>query len=208
MAIEYRNGDLFDAHEQTIVNTVNCYGVMGKGIALEFKKRYPAMFRDYVERCSLPDGSPRKVAVGRLYVYEEAGRLILNFPTKKHWRFPSRSEYIEQGLAHFRENYHAWGVASIAFPRLGCENGGLDWETQVKPLMERYLSGLDIPLVVVTRTEIVRDGADRRVEESERAQLTLPGMDGTAPRRRRGSRRAAQSSGSSSSKRSPRNSGA
>lgn len=194
-----RIGDLFAAPEQTIVNTVNCYGVMGKGLALEFKRRYPAMFRDYVARCALPTDDARKVAIGRPYIYEEAGKLIINFPTKNHWRFPSKVDYIERGLSYFVESYAHWGVTSVAFPRLGCENGGLSWEAQVRPLMERYLGDLDIPVTVVSRVPISEQSAHQPasvVAEDLPRQYGLPGLDMhlTEPRSsKRGGRKSAHS---------------
>lgn len=172
MAVNYRDGDLFCAHEQTLVNTVNCCGIMGKGIALEFKKRYPRMFRDYVDRCRRRAGDPRKLEIGRPYVFEEAGRLVLNFPTKEHWRYPSKPEYIERGLQYFVDHYREWGITSVAFPRLGCENGGLNWESQVRPLMERYLSEVDIRVVVVTYRP--SDPTDR--DAMSEADLEEPGQ--------------------------------
>lgn len=152
MPIMMRTGDLFDSTEQTLVNTVNCVGVMGKGIALEFKKRFPAMYKDYVLRCKLPAGHKEKLVVGKPYVFEGQGRLVLNFPTKDHWRYPSKIEWIERGLEYFAEHYETWGISSIAFPRLGCENGGLDWDSQVKPVMMRKLLTVAIPVVIVSRT--------------------------------------------------------
>src|SRR6266508_7051622 len=101
MSITFRIGNLFDAPEQSIVNTVNCYGVMGKGIALEFKRRYPAMFQDYRTRCQLPSNHPSRLKVGHPYVFEESNKLIVNFPTKNHWRFPSKIDYIDAGLRYF-----------------------------------------------------------------------------------------------------------
>lgn len=149
MPLSIRIGDLFDAPEQTIVNAVNCHGVMGKGIALEFKRRYPSMFQDYMRRCALPLGHPEKLVVGRPYFFRDGSTSILNFPTKDHWRHPSRVEWIDDGLRYFAEQYQAWGVSLAAFRCLGCDNGRLDWESQVRPLMESRLSGLDIPVAIV-----------------------------------------------------------
>jgi O-acetyl-ADP-ribose deacetylase (regulator of RNase III) len=144
MPIEYRYGSVFDAeHEvQTLVNTVNTKGVMGKGLALEFKKRYPEMFRDYRVRCERGE-----VRVGEPYLYVSQRPWVLNFPTKKHWRNKSRLEWIAQGLKYFVCNYKQWGITSIAFPQLGTLNGGLQWE-EVRPIMEKFLGNLDIPVII------------------------------------------------------------
>lgn len=136
-------GDLFESKCTTIVNTVNCVGVMGKGIALEFKKRYPDMFMDYVHKCN-----DEKVKPGSPYIYQnEDGTSILNFPTKDHWRSPSRLSYIIDGLDWVVENYEKYDIKSIAFPPLGCGNGGLSWNV-VGPIMYQKLSKLHIPVEI------------------------------------------------------------
>ena len=131
-------GDIFKSEAECIVNPVNCIGVMGKGLALKFKKKYNKMFIDYVMRCR--EG---QVKTGQPYLYKAEGRLILNFPTKQHWRDPSKLEYIEAGLKYFARNYRTWEITSIAFPKLGCGCGGLDWEKDVKPLMYKYLGDFE-----------------------------------------------------------------
>ncbi len=136
-------GDLFASQAQTLVNTVNCVGVMGKGVALEFKRRFPGLFEDYAERCSA-----KQVKLGESYLYEDLfGTKILNFPTKDHWRSPSRLGDIERGLDDFVARYQDWGITSIAFPPLGCGNGGLSW-SDVGPLMYRKLHALPIDIQV------------------------------------------------------------
>ena len=134
-------GDLFASRAQTLVNTVNCVGVMGKGVALEFKKAYPAMFEDYAARCER-----RQMRLGEPYLYRDlSGTMIVNFPTKDHWRSASRLADIEHGLDHFLSHAADWGVRSVAFPPLGCGNGGLEW-SEVGPLIYAKLhhSGLDV----------------------------------------------------------------
>lgn len=136
-------GNIFESKCTTIVNTVNCVGVMGKGIALEFKKRYPAMYRDYVEKCNQGEVKP-----GKPFVYQDSdGTRILNFPTKDHWRSPSRLSYVIDGLDWFIENYEDYGISSIAFPPLGCGNGGLTWRV-VGPIMYSKLCKLSINVEV------------------------------------------------------------
>lgn len=134
--------DLFSSPAQTLVNTVNTVGVMGKGIAKEFSRRYPQMFQEYEAYCDSGD-----LITGALHVWRGPDRWVLNFPTKTTWRKPSKIEYIKQGLETFRQNYTRLGIRSIAFPPLGCGNGGLDWR-EVKPLMVQYLYALDIPILI------------------------------------------------------------
>lgn len=140
--LSYVTGDLFKAPAQTLVNTVNTRGVMGKGIALTFRKLYPDMFTEYQRLCE-----ERQIAIGSLYLYRTPNKLILNFPTKSDWRQPSKLSYIEAGLAKFIEIYDSAGIHSIAFPPLGCGNGELDFD-DVRPLMERYLQDLPIRVFI------------------------------------------------------------
>lgn len=136
-------GNMFSSDAQTLVNTVNCVGIMGKGVALEFKKRFPAMFEDYARRCDR-----KAVKLGEPYLYEdENGVKILNFPTKDHWRSASRISDIERGLTHLVEHYERWGITSMAMPPLGCGNGGLEW-AEVGPLIYRKLHRLPIDIEV------------------------------------------------------------
>ena len=141
--LSYLTISLFDSPAQALVNTVNTMGVMGKGIAAVFKQLYPDMYQRYRRLCD--DG---KLDIGMLYIYRTPSRVIVNFPTKKHWRQPSQPEYIEAGLQKFVEHYTDYGIASVSFPQLGCGHGELDWETQVRPLMERYLTDLPIPVYI------------------------------------------------------------
>ena len=142
--IEFIEGNLFSSKHQTLVNTINCVGVMGAGIALEFKYRYPLMFSEYVKHCE-----EKRINIGKLWVYNvpNSNRKILNFPTKFHWKYPSKLEYLQAGLTKFLESYQEKGITSIAFPLLGAQNGGLDPE-QVKNLMFTYLSECPIPVEI------------------------------------------------------------
>ncbi len=133
---------LFDSPAQTLVNTVNTVGVMGKGIAKHFKTRFPEMFKDYKTLCDT--GS---LEIGRLQIWRGENRWVLNFPTKTTWRQPSKLPYVEAGLLKFVDSYRSLGIASVSFPPLGCGNGNLDWE-QVKPLMEHYLRKVSIPVYI------------------------------------------------------------
>lgn len=136
--IYYIKGNMFDSPAQVLVNTVNTVGVMGKGLALTFKKVYPDMFENYKHFCE-----HNELTIGKLYLYKTKGKWILNFPTKTTWRKPSKIEYIEEGLKKFVSTYKSKNIKSIAFPMLGCGNGGLDFENEVKPLMNKYLSTLE-----------------------------------------------------------------
>jgi len=116
---------------------------MGKGIAAIFKRLYPDMFEKYRQMCL-----DKKLDIGKLYVYRTPNKIIVNFPTKKHWRNPSRVSYVEAGLKKFVATYQDYGISSVAFPQLGCGHGELDWDTQVQPLMETYLRSLPIPVYI------------------------------------------------------------
>ena len=141
--VKYITGNLFASNCQTIVNTVNCVGVMGAGIALEYKYRYPEMYERYVELCK-----KKQIQIGKLWLYKEPKRKwVLNFPTKKDWKFESKQEYIEKGLKKFLETYREKDIKSIAFPLLGADKGGLDPGLS-KEIMISYLSQCDIPVEI------------------------------------------------------------
>lgn len=139
----YVEQDIFQSPAQVLVNPVNVDGVMGKGIAKRYKEVYPDMYKQYRQICE-----ENLLQVGRLWLYKTDNKWILNFPTKKHWRNPSKLEYIELGLQKFVETYEEKGITSISFPRLGVGNGGLNWDSQVKPLMEKYLKDLPIDVLI------------------------------------------------------------
>jgi O-acetyl-ADP-ribose deacetylase (regulator of RNase III) len=144
MSLKHIKGNIFNTKCQTIVNTVNCVGIMGKGIALVHKLRYPKMFSEYQEHCE-----KKLIKPGVLWLYskQEDAPWILNFPTKIHWKYPSKLEWIESGLQKFVEMYQQKGITSIAFPLLGTHNGGLDILT-VKRVMDSYLSNCKIPIEI------------------------------------------------------------
>lgn len=154
--------NLFDSPAQTLVNTVNTVGVMGKGIAHTFKQLYPDMYRCYRTFCQ--EG---RFSVGQLYLYKTPNKWVLNFPTKQDWRNPSRLEWIEAGLEKFVATYAERGITSIAFPQLGTGNGGLDWD-DVQPVMHRYLHTLPIPVFIHT----ARVPADFVPEHLDRKELS------------------------------------
>jgi O-acetyl-ADP-ribose deacetylase (regulator of RNase III) len=138
--MRFLQGNLLDAPTEAVVNTVNTVGVMGKGIALMFKEAFPDNFRIYEEAAKR-----EQVQIGHMFVTEnrtlEGPRWLINFPTKKHWRQPSRLEWIVEGLQDLRRVVEEKGIQSIALPPLGCGNGGLDW-SDVRPEIERALGQL------------------------------------------------------------------
>lgn len=140
--IKITDSTVFNTNAECIVNTINCVGFMGKGIALEFALRYPKLEERYVEECH-----KKLIHTGRVYFYNIDGQKIINFPTKFHFKYPSQMEWIEQGLQFFVDNYRRWGIKSIAFPILGAANGGLD-PKEVEKAMIKYLSTLDIDVYI------------------------------------------------------------
>ena len=133
MPIVYVAGDIFNVAATALINPVNCVGVMGKGLALAFKQRFPRNYIEYVTACH--DGLVRP---GRPYVYETPDRrVIINFPTKRHWRDPSRLADIVLGLTQLPDIIREFAIISVAMPRLGCGLGGLSWQ-DVKPLVEAF----------------------------------------------------------------------
>lgn len=141
--IAFKTGDMFTSHAEAMVNTVNCVGVMGKGVALEFKRRWPENYKFYKRACDRRELRPGSVLVfdrGNLFG-SEGPRYLINFPTKDHWRAKSKLEYIESGLDALTFEVEKLGIRSIAIPPLGCGNGGLEWSV-VRPLMQRKLANL------------------------------------------------------------------
>lgn len=136
------SGNIFESKAQTLVNTVNCIGVMGKGLALEYKKRYPEMFAVYQRLCK-----DKLLDIGKLWLYKGQNRWVLNFPTKYDWRQPATEYYLESGLDKFMKTYEERNISSIAFPLLGASNGGLAPEVSLK-IMKHYLQHCKIPISI------------------------------------------------------------
>jgi O-acetyl-ADP-ribose deacetylase (regulator of RNase III) len=136
------NGDILQSSMHAIVNTVNCVGVMGAGIALAFKKRFPDMYKDYAARCNR-----QEVKLGEPYCYRSQGKIIINFPTKNHWKGNSQLEWIRKGLQYMAAHLQEWGVQSLALPPLGCGLGNLSWD-QVRPLMLEACTSLTLPVEI------------------------------------------------------------
>lgn len=141
--IAFVEGDLLQSRADMLLNAVNCVGVMGAGIALAFRHRYPDMFRDYQRVCRAGQLRP-----GRLHVWRSTdGRRIVNLPTKRHWREPSRLADIDAGLVALRACIERFEPTCVALPALGCGRGGLDL-SRVAPLIGATLADLDARILV------------------------------------------------------------
>ena len=151
--IKFKKGDILTEDTEALVNTVNCVGIMGRGLALQFKEVFPENFKSYAVACK-----QKKVQPGRMFVYE-TGRLtnpryIINFPTKRHWRDKSRIEDIDAGLIALAAEIRAQNIQSVAIPPLGCGLGGLNWH-DVQPRIEKMLEQLsDLRAIVFVPTEM------------------------------------------------------
>ena len=140
--IKFIDDTVFNAPAEWIVNTVNCVGVMGKGLALEFALRYPKLEEIYKNQCA-----NKEINLGNIYNYEIEGTKIINFPTKYHFKYPSQYEWIERGLKDFCLKYKKLNIKSVAFPYLGCTNGELDYQV-VRMMMTKYLSLEDVDVYI------------------------------------------------------------
>ena len=168
MTIEFKTGDMFTEPVEALVNTVNCVGVMGKGVALEFKNRWPENFKAYKKICDAKSLTP-----GQMFVFDtqelfpsSGPRYLINFPTKAHWRAKSRLEYVEDGLDALVDTIRKYEINTIAIPPLGCGNGGLQW-SDVKKLIVSKLSNLDDLNIIVFEPKEASD-------EPEHAHSSLP----------------------------------
>lgn len=140
--ITYVTGNLLDSTMHALVNPVNCVGVAGKGLALAFKEKYPRNFEAYKLACQF-----KGIAIGTCYTYIMPNRIIINFPTKTNWRYPSRLKYIIEGLHDLRSVITQYKIRGIAIPALGCGNGSLNWE-DVKAILEGELGHVTIPIEI------------------------------------------------------------
>lgn len=164
--IQFKIGNLLDSNAQALVNTVNTDGIMGKGIALQFKNQFPNNYKEYVKACK--DGA---ISIGKLFIFEEdtllnGKKIIINFPTKTTWRKPSEYSYIELGLRDLVLIIKKYNIKSIAIPPLGAGNGGLDWNI-VKELLLNHLEDLDCEIYVYEPNNAIKE-----VLRKERVPLT------------------------------------
>ncbi|MGF1645973.1 MAG: macro domain-containing protein [Kineosporiaceae bacterium] len=187
--IEHGNGDLLTGDTDATVNTVNTVGVMGKGVALQVKRAFPDAYAAYRTACQRGE-----VEIGRMLVHDRGvlgpARYVINFPTKRHWRSPSRLADIDAGLDDLRRVLAELSVSSVAVPALGCGNGGLDWR-EVRPRIEAALGGLSVVRVVLyppagaqaadaragrhtATTDDDREGVDRPPGRPPTRRPTLP----------------------------------
>lgn len=142
MGLKIIKGNIFNSDCQTIANTVNCVGVMGAGLALEFRLRYPLMYDIYKEHCN-----NKYIQIGKLWLYKTTDKWILNFPTKIHWKYDSKIEYLKAGLDKFVKTYTDKGIESIAFPILGSMKGNIPEDVSLN-IMENYLKEVNIPVEI------------------------------------------------------------
>ena len=168
--IQFLKGNLLDSTTKALVNAVNTVGVMGKGIALQFKEAFPVNNRKYMEACKAGLLSPGKLLAVKDHNALLGEKLIINFPTKKHWRHPSKYEYIEEGLKALVTLIKEQQINSIAIPPLGCGNGGLDW-AKVKQMIVQYLEPLHVHVYVYEPNAEVRQILQSK-EPSKVAKLT------------------------------------
>lgn len=169
--IEDKTGDIFTEDSDALVNPVNCVGVMGGGIALQFKRKFPGNFKKYKTECEQGRMKP-----GHVFVYDrlrlDSPRYIINFPTKRHWRGKSRIEYIESGLKSLVEKIHSHNIRSIAIPALGSGLGKLEWKV-VRARMKAALQDLeDVEIIIF---EPGGGPAETRVNRSTDGLLPLRG---------------------------------
>lgn len=159
MSLKIISGNIFTSKCQTIVNTVNCVGVMGAGIALEFRLRYPDLYKKYIELCE-----KRDIQIGTLWLYKTDDRWVLNFPTKVHWRHPTKKDYIHIGLQKFIDTYQKKGITSIAFPLLGADKGRLNKDESLR-IMKSYLSNLSISIEIYQYDPHAQDDLYRHIHD-------------------------------------------
>lgn len=182
MTIRFTDTDLFDHDVEALVNTVNCVGVMGKGVALHFKNKWPENYSTYKRACD-----KKLVKTGEMLVFpiqnlfsDSALKLIVNFPTKQHWRAKSKIEYIETGLDDLARVIRRNGIRSIALPALGCGNGGLNWD-DVRPIIEQKLKHIDgVDIIVSAPTPPQKNVEIINTDES--AEFNDDSFPMTAPR--------------------------
>lgn len=164
--VTYVVGNILDSKAQALINTVNTDGVMGKGIALQFKKAFVNNFKAYQEACK-----NKKIGIGKLFIFKDSNisngeKIIINFPTKTTWRKPSEYEYIEKGLDDLIRVIQEENIKSIAIPPLGAGNGGLEWEKVKKTILDK-LHGLDMEILIYEPSEKIKDHL-----KTERIKLT------------------------------------
>ena len=170
--IKYLTGNILESRAQTLVNTVNTVGVMGKGIALQFKNQFPNNYKIYKEACE-----NKELKIGDLLVTDEESllsgkKIIINFPTKTHWRYSSEYEYIEKGLTALVNVIQEKKIESIAIPPLGSGNGGLDW-TKVRAMIEDKLQGLDCTIFLYEPSNAIKETLKKELTPARAMMLSV-----------------------------------
>ncbi|ASL85608.1 MULTISPECIES: macro domain-containing protein [Serratia] len=173
--LEFVKGNFFDFDADIRVNTVNCVGVMGAGVALAFKNKYPEMFKEYVRQCKANEISPGKPSVWKKEDMFSKGVEIINFPTKDHWRNPSEYEYIESGLIWLSDYLRNKEGLTITLPALGCGHGGLDWNN-VKQLILKYLTDTKNNILVFEPESSKNAGRETVITPNKLANLEALGV--------------------------------
>jgi O-acetyl-ADP-ribose deacetylase (regulator of RNase III) len=161
MPLQVITGNIFKSHCETLVNPVNCKGVMGAGIALEYKLRYPKLYQAYVAKCN-----ENAINIGSLWLYDIGEKRVLNFPTKMDWKYPSKLSYLEAGLKSFTNFHQKYQIESIAFPLLGADRGGISPKSSLE-IMCYYLEELPI------QVEIYRYSPDSKDDCYEAFKIEL-----------------------------------
>jgi len=164
--INFIEGNLLESDAEALVNPVNTVGVMGKGLALQFKDQFPENYKIYLKACK-----EKKLTVGHLLIHKEESstgdkKIIINFPTKTTWRAPSEYAYIEEGLKKLAGAIKDQGIKSVAIPALGAGNGGLEW-AKVKGLFIQYLSNIDAAIFIYQPNYTIKE-----IVKNEKVQLT------------------------------------
>ncbi len=159
--IKFIKGNIFNTQCKVLVNTVNCVGVMGKGMAFECKQRFPDMYKNYEKKCQQGELSP-----GKLHLWNKSNPWILNFPTKVDWKHPSKIEYLKLGLEKFKQTYSDKAIESIAFPLLGSSLGGLDKNDVIK-VMRDYLEPIS-EIINIEVYEFDKSATDKLFESFSR----------------------------------------
>ena len=169
--IHYIKGNILESKAEALVNTVNLMGIMGKGIALQFKNQFPDNFKAYKKACK-----DKTIGIGKLLVVKEntifGEKLIINFPTKTDWKKSSEYSYIETGLKDLTQIINDYGIKSIAIPPLGAGNGGLNWMV-VKSLIERNMSMLNIDIFIYEPNAFITDQLKKEKVKLTKARALL-----------------------------------
>lgn len=169
---EYKTGNILQEQTDAIINTVNCVGIMGRGIALQFKQMYPENFKAYKQACDKGEVEP-----GKMFIYNSGllfnPKYIINFPTKRHWKGKSRVQDIKSGLVALKDDIINYEIKSIAIPPLGCGLGGLNWD-EIKPIIEQVLGDLqDVKIVIYEPANNIEQVKNKEVPELTLSRAAL-----------------------------------